>query len=443
MSEVGKHLRIQEPNAEGSTPDNSPLGAASKNRVITFIDLFAGCGGLSEGFLLSRKFEGLAHVEWEKAMVDTLRNRLVSHWGENFESAQNSVIHFDIQKSSELIEGHWSDESIQAYGKTNSQDVINNGLKGVIGKRNVDIVIGGPPCQAYSIHGRAQDPNSMNNDYRNYLFESFIEVVSEFKPKVFLFENVVGMLTARPGGTPITERIFSAFEKAGYKTYTPSELKDAIFDTYDFEIPQHRERVIIIGVRKDLPYAVSDFYKEINSRKSTRRLSVKDAIGMFPKLYPLAAPIKEGRLNISHSSHNNPSITQHIARYHSRRDILVFHDWVSNNLNKLKSKDKVLCYKKVTGRDTLYVKYRNLEWNKPSPTIVAHLQKDGFMFIHPDAQQARSITIREAATLMSFPLDFQFIGSNASCFKMIGNAVPVRFAEALADALYDVITRVR
>ena len=89
------------------------------------------------------------------------------------------------------------------------------------------------------------------------------------------------------------------------------------------------------------------------------------------------------------------------------------------------------------------MKYRNLEWNKPSPTIVAHLQKDGFMFIHPDAQQARSITIREAATLMSFPLDFQFIGSNASCFKMIGNAVPVRFAEALADALYDVITRVR
>lgn len=108
-------------------------------------------------------------------------------------------------------------------------------------------------------------------------------------------------------------------------------------------------------------------------------------------------------------------------------------------MNSLPNSEKLDYYEKVTGHKTNHNKYRSLEWDKPSPTIVSHLYKDGYMFIHPDSTQARSITVREAALLQSFPLDYEFIGSNAYCFKMIGNAVPVLFAKSIAIALAKVL----
>lgn len=177
----------------------------------TFIDLFAGCGGLSEGFVQTGRFNGLAHVEWEKPMVETLRNRLVSKWKVSESDAEKKVVFFDIQNTEELIYGNWSEDSINKYGKGNSKLVIKKGLKGLIGNKHVDLIIGGPPCQAYSIHGRATDKNSMNNDYRNYLFESFCKVVDAFRPEIFVFENVAGLLSAKPGGIPVRERIYESF----------------------------------------------------------------------------------------------------------------------------------------------------------------------------------------------------------------------------------------
>ena len=190
----------------------------------TFIDLFAGCGGLSEGFLQTGRFEALAHVEWEKPMVDTLRNRLVTKWGESESSALKKVVLFDIQKTEELIKGSWSDDSILKYGNYNSDIVKKRGLKGVVGKKHVDLIIGGPPCQAYSIHGRATDKNSMQNDYRNYLFESFCKVVDAFRPDLFVFENVGGLLSAKPGGIPVRSRIYNAFTDIGYIIRTPEDM---------------------------------------------------------------------------------------------------------------------------------------------------------------------------------------------------------------------------
>ena len=189
----------------------------SQKKKYTFIDLFAGCGGLSEGFLQTGKFEGLAHVEWERPMVNTLRNRLVTKWGESKKSAQEKVVLFDIQMTDELINGHWSDIALQSYGPENSDLVKEKGLKGLVGDKHVDMIIGGPPCQAYSIHGRATDKNSMNNDYRNFLFESFCKVVDAFRPEIFVFENVAGLLSAKPGGIPVRNRIYDAFTNIGYK----------------------------------------------------------------------------------------------------------------------------------------------------------------------------------------------------------------------------------
>lgn len=412
-----------------------------RNQKYTFIDLFAGCGGLSEGFLTSGHFTPLAHVEWEKPMVDTLRHRLEKKWGFSEQEALKDVIHFDIQKTEELLNGGLSSDSLTTYGSSNDKEFISHGLKGLIGNRKVDLIIGGPPCQAYSIHGRAQDKNGMNDDYRNFLFESFVKIVNAFRPKIFVFENVPGMLSAHPGGVKVTTRIYEAFKSIGYKIRAPFELPNCIFNAVDYSVPQERKRVILIGIPQESPLSLDEIYSSIEANKSRTPIkTVRDAIGDFPALYPLDKPIKNGRSNISHSGHSNSEITQHIARFHSPRDLAVYRKWVNEKLNFLPHEEKIAFYFNVTGHKTLYAKYKNLEWNKPSHTVVAHLAKDGHMFIHPDATQARSITIREAAALMSFPMDFDFIGSNAMCYRMIGNAVPVLFAKGIALGLKRILS---
>jgi DNA (cytosine-5)-methyltransferase 1 len=159
----------------------------------------------------------------------------------------------------------------------------------------------------------------------------------------------------------------------------------------------------------------------------------------MPKFRPLAEPRKEGRANVSHELIGDIVIPLHNARYHNRRDMEVFYKWITNNMNDINNNEKLLFYNSVTGKTTNHNKYRSLDWDKPSPTIVSHLYKDGLMFIHPDVEQLRSITIREAAILQTFPMDFEFIGSSAYCFKMIGNAVPVLFAKSIALAVYNVL----
>lgn len=409
-------------------------------RKYTFIDLFAGCGGLSEGFLQSKHFCGLAHVEWEMPMVETLRHRLITKWKEPKEATLKKVIHFDIQKTDEIINGGWSKESLAIYGATNHEDIKSQGLKGLIGKTHVDLIIGGPPCQAYSIHGRATDKDSMNNDYRNYLFESFCKVVQEFQPEIFVFENVAGLLSAKPGGVPVTKRIYEAFDAIGYQILNPELLKGALYNALDFNVPQNRPRVIILGIKKKSQFSLSELYDSIENGKSAKKkLTVRDAIGELPPLYPLPKQIREGRRTRSHQLNPNPNITQHEARNHGPREQGIFKEWVENNMNHISHQDMIAYYFQKTGHKTLYQKYKSLEWDKPSHTIVAHLSKDGYMFIHPDPAQQRSITIREAACIMTFPIDYEFLGNTAYNFKMIGNAVPVKFATAIANSLYKVL----
>ena len=404
----------------------------------TFIDLFAGCGGLTEGFLKTGHYKALAHVEWEKPMVDTLRNRLKQAWGESEVESRKRVILFDIQKTEELINGHWSEESIIQYGNQNEKDVIEGGLKSIVGDTHVNIIIGGPPCQAYSIHGRATSQTNMEYDYRNYLFESFCKVVDGFRPDLFVFENVAGLLSAHPGGIPVRKRIYEAFQAIGYNIKLPDELQDVLYNAVDFNVPQNRPRVIIVGVPNNSQLNLNEIYSSISKgRNMEHHLTVLDAIGDLPALYPLDTPIKEGRSNRSHTLNPDSTITQHEARYVNDRDRQIYVDWVNNNMNHIPHKEMIEYYYNMTGHHTRFQKYKSLEWNLPSQTIVAHLSKDGHMFIHPDAKQARSITIREAACLMTFPMDYQFLGSNPYNYKMIGNAVPVNFAEGIANGIFN------
>jgi DNA (cytosine-5)-methyltransferase 1 len=402
----------------------------------TFIDLFAGCGGLSEGFLASNSFEGLAHVEWELPMVNTLRNRLEKKWDHTEEDAFKRVIHFDIQKTKELINGSWTKETKNTYKDTNHPDIALGGLKKIINNKKVDFIIGGPPCQAYSIAGRAQDKNSMKDDYRNYLFESFVKVVEKFQPKAFVFENVPGMLSAEPGGIKVTRRVYDAFKEIGYEISKPNDLKNHVYVANDFGVPQKRRRLIIIGVKKEDKTNLVELYKNIDIQKTDKKTTVKDVLNDLPKILPLNKSKKINGKNISHTlQENKKAIHQHSPRFHNDRDVKIFKQWVYNNMNKKSLKEKIDFYNNSMNKTSKHAKYRNLEWDKPSPTIVAHLYKDGLMFIHPDAEQARSITVKEAGLLQSFPSDFDFIGSQGYCYKMIGNAVPPLMAKSIANGI--------
>ena len=407
-------------------------------KIINTIDLFAGCGGLLDGFMLAGGYNSLACVEWEKYPCKTLAHRLKTKWGH--ENAFNEVVRFDIQRTEELFYGYNDPE----YG-------CHIGLDAIIGKQNVDVIIGGPPCQAYSIAGRIRDINGMRDDYRNYLFESYLKVVSHYKPKFFIFENVVGMLSATPDGTPIVDKIKNAFDKVGYTFIT--DFKKAVFDVADFGIPQHRQRVIIIGVNKsyfnkdnnNIAYnIVEDFYKLLTAQKCKTR-TVKDAIADLPPLIPSKEIAKYNGKKYSHTPIVCETVLNHSPRFHSERDIKIFRllaEDIETGQNKyVSTKALKELYTSITGKKSNIHKFYVLRWNEPSNTIPAHLYKDGLRHIHPDSQQARSITVREAARLQTFADDFEFLGPMMAQYKMIGNAVPTAFASIIANVLKQIINK--
>lgn len=155
------------------------------NKKIKMLDLFAGCGGLTDGFMQTKCFDDIAAVEWKEPQVRTLRHRLKTKWGEN--DADERVLHYDVQKETELFNG-WSDDP--DYGSSKGLDYYVKKASGI------DIIIGGPPCQAYSVAGRVRDENGMADDYRNFLFEHYLSIVDRYQPDLFIFENVPGILSA-------------------------------------------------------------------------------------------------------------------------------------------------------------------------------------------------------------------------------------------------------
>lgn len=394
----------------------------------TFIDLFAGCGGLSEGFHKASNFEFLAAVEWEKDPALNLIHRLEQKWQEK--NASDKVLRFDIQRTKELFEG-WNNDP--QYGS-------HKGLNNIIGGKSVDIILGGPPCQAYSLAGRAQDKNSMKDDYRNYLFESYVKVVDQYQPKIFVFENVIGLLSAKPKDRLVVDLIREEFDKHGY-TIISDLKKHALQDLTQFGVPQKRNRVIIIGIRKDLcndgEAVLKDFYNNILTAHHEPLKTVHEAIGDLPKLFPT----NEYRLDGKKYSHSQAEIeiSNHEPRFHNQTDIGTFKllaQDIESGLNKFTSTVELLkLYTERTGKISAVHKYYVLRRDDASNTIPAHLYKDGLRHIHPDSKQARSLTVREAARLQTFDDDYEFISSVGANYKMIGNAVPPYFSYKLAQAI--------
>lgn len=396
-----------------------------------FIDLFAGCGGLEDGFLQSGRYDDIAAVEWLKPQVQTLRNRLKTKWG--VEDADEKVMHFDIQREEELFNG-WDDKE---FGK-------GKGLDYYVDRENgIDIIIGGPPCQAYSVAGRVRDENGMRDDYRNFLFEHYLSVVNKYRPKLFVFENVPGILSAAPDGTPITVHIREELGKIGYEVL--DDLRNAKVNASDYGVPQNRERIIIIGIDarrfSNAKALLKSFYGQMLPQyKVKKKMTVREAIGDLPACYPYFDE-EHHKKRISHST-PDCDITWHKPRYHNVRDMETFRTLeldIESGRREYDSKKISELYEKKVGSKSPIHRYHVLEPDLPSTTIIAHLYKDGNRFIHYDSKQCRSITVREAARLQSFDDDFDFKGSMGSAYQMIGNAVPPKLAKAVSSAVADLL----
>lgn len=404
--------------------------------MINTIDLFAGCGGLTEGFKANDRYNTIACVEWDKLPYNALLHRFKTKWGD----AESRVLRFDIQRVDELLNG-WDDEE---YG-------VSEGLDSLAARHGgtVDLIVGGPPCQAYSVAGRVRDENGMRDDYRNYLFEKYVEVVQHYRPKMFVFENVPGVLSAAPGDG--NERIINVirqqFSSAGYVLL--DRMEHAVIDFSDYGVPQNRKRVIILGLSREhfgneSENVLEYFYHTLlPAYKVPEKRTVRGAIADLPKLYPLLEPISVKGKKYAHSFADGTAVLNHTARYNSGREIGVFRllaEDIQSGRNEYTSIKRLKeLYTEVTGRKSNIHKYYVLRWDEPSNLIPAHLYKDGLRHIHPDPEQARTITVREAARLQTFPDDYEFISGTAKDFKIIGNAVPPLFAKILADALVQLL----
>jgi DNA (cytosine-5)-methyltransferase 1 len=407
-----------------------------KRKALRAIDLFAGCGGLSEGFEKSGLFNVLAHVEWERAPVATLRRRIEKTG--SADDAERRVMRFDMQRSQELFDG-WSDDLEYGSGVGLTKLVEEAG--------GVDVIIGGPPCQAYSLAGRVRDEHGMHLDYRNYLFEKYVEVVGKYQPDAFVFENVPGMLTAAPGGISIVDRIKSAFDAVGYEIL--GDLKRAAINLWDYGVPQHRTRVIILGLnRKKFPNhgaLLEHFYNELLPTKRCAVVSAGEALEGLPDLLPAKSPYRARGRQFSHTP-DLTEISDHVPRFHNQRDIATFRMLAKDLLLPPEKRkyptveDIRRLYEERTGKTSAVHKYFVIRPGEPSNTIPAHLYKDGLRHIHWDPDQARSITVREAARLQSFPDDFEFVGAQMDAYKMIGNAVPPVFSRILADSVAELLS---
>lgn len=390
----------------------------------TFIDLFAGCGGLSEGFY-RMGFKALAHVEIDHWCCETLRTRMKYYGYKNIDDA---VIEHDIT-SEDII------------------DRIKTAIKGDI----PDIIIGGPPCQAYSTAGRVRDGKGMAKDPRNFLFESYVKILEHFRPKFFVFENVTGILSAKVNGKLIFPKILKALGKE-YKLVADTDR--LLHNTANYGVPQIRKRIIIMGVRKDITEKETiDLYNGVKKTNYDPEMSdsekcglkrfvdVKDAIGDLPAVEPgkdestnsFDYPCSNTFLKRIGKVGNHPLMDQ-IARNHNQLDRERFKVMIENHwsFGEMRRARPDLEHKHARLFDNSYVVQW---WDLPSKTILAHIHKDGFQFIHPDIHQLRTFTVREAARIQSFPDDFVFEGSRGEKYKQIGNAVPVLFAEALAKSI--------
>lgn len=296
------------------------------------------------------------------------------------------------------------------------------------GISRIDVLVGGPPCQAYSVAGPSRRADNKEKDPRNYLYKLYADVLNRYKPKVFVFENVPGMLTANKG--LYFSDMKRLFNHNGYV------VKYGIINSKDFGVLQNRRRVIIIGWLKQFKFEYPDFPKWNGGYQVKDILEDLPAIQSGESSDKYFTNIFSDYLKETGIRKNTDVLTWHVARPHIERDRNIYRIAI-NKWNKDHSRlkyndlpDELITHKNITG---FLDRFKVVAADLPaSHTMIAHISKDGHYFIHPDIHQARSITVREAARIQSFPDDYYFEGSRTSAFTQIGNAVPPLMSKGIA-----------
>lgn len=403
-------------------------------KKFTYIDLFAGAGGLSEGFL-RQKFLPVAHVEKDLAACQTIETRLAFLYlkKRGREEIYDHYLQGNISRSEFLctVPENIITPVIQAEINDYTLPEIFKKTDTLLDGRKVDVIAGGPPCQAYSIAGRARDPNRMRDDSRNTLFRFYAEFLKRYKPKYFVFENVKGLLTAGN----YFRQMLSLFESSevGYR------VSYKILNAADFGVLQSRERVIIIGQRGSKTFEFPEIRKKNHQwQVGTDLFADLPALlpGQMPLWVPYNGPATE-YLECYEIRNGRSFVTQHEARPHNERDREIYRrvirKWVKG---KRLHYDELPEYLKThKHRNVFKDRFKVVDSAGNCHTLVAHISKDGHYYIHPDIDQARSISVREAARIQSFPDDYFFEGSRTSAFRQIGNAVPPVLASKVAGAI--------
>jgi DNA (cytosine-5)-methyltransferase 1 len=488
---------------------------------IPIVDVFAGPGGLGEGFGALKVnggsvFESVMAIEMESSAHSTLTLRHA--FRELDRRGRVPDVYYRFARGETGYQALWDDPDMGPAlerasrrvhrlelgedTRAESDALIGEALRG----HTNWVLVGGPPCQAYSLVGRSRRANdeAFEEDKKHFLYREYLHIISKFLPSVFVMENVKGLLSSTHGGQPMFERILDDLRNVGgdaeYEIYSLTksgspetlEPKDFIIRAEEFGVPQQRHRVILLGIRKDLgltpktldrassqvtvrdaiqdmPSIRSRISKGIDSvakwvslRSDANESLADDGIAPLPYLNdpgPLSvdfihtAPrthrveesaaqfrkwIEDTRLG-GYSSHvSRGHMASDLQRYffasafaskHGRSPVLAdFSEGLTPNHQSARSEKK-----------SFADRFKVQVWDRPSSTVVSHIAKDGHYYIHPDPCQMRSLSIREAARLQSFPDNYVFLGNRTQQYTQVGNAVPPYLAHQIAKIVSELV----
>lgn len=407
----------------------------NNNRKYFYVDIFAGASGLAEGFY-NAGFLPVAHVERDSYACLTIKTRTAYHY-----CVENNLIalYKDYYAGNLTRDEFHNNIPFDSLGEVINDEINESNFSKIIsqiesakkrlGVEKIDLLLGGPPCQAYSVRGRKANESKKKFDERIYYYKLYAKFLRKLKPKIFVFENVPGLLSFEGGY--IFDDLKAVLKKEGY------EIDYKILSAYDFGVLQDRKRIVIIGWQKEFDFSYPEF-----SAHHTKAV-VNDLLSDLPARrpgdienflnYTKPAPEYLSARGIRNGLHG---VAQHITRPHNKIDLEIYR----RVIDLWNRKQERLKYSSLPARLRTH---RNIEGYLDrfkvvageanyAHTIIAHIAKDGHYYIHPDINQCRSISVREAARIQSFPDNFIFEGPRTSAFTQIGNAVPPVMAHQIA-----------